>query len=234
MSRLVHPVSKETQKLLRRWAFSLMLFGTAFAMLVMLAGCGDEGSNSTPPDEQQRREIEQRGQQRQPYTPKNEVEFNNFNEAQRLYDSPNTIIWCTAFPSNPNAPFVTTPIKGKLTSSSVSYQRQEEVVTHDVEGDGFSPVPAGVGGARSSDGMYHGSPPPYRYGFTPGGIYVDFFNVETFCTTALTKFQRENTDIAVSRDDQASNATKQAEQALKDGDPKRAEEILSSLENSGG
>jgi hypothetical protein len=83
--------------------------------------------------------------------------------------------------------------------------------------------------AKSSDGMYHGHPPAYRYGFTPGGQYVDFTDLETFCTTALTKFQREKTIVSVSNDTAAQNATSKAEAALKNGDKSGAQKALEGL-----
>jgi hypothetical protein len=55
------------------------------------------------------------------------------------------------------------------------------------------------------DGLFHPNPPGYRYGFTPGGQYVDFFNMATFCTTALTEFQRQETRVAVDYDDVAGS-----------------------------
>lgn len=200
-----------------------IIFILVAGLTLGLAACG---SSSSPPDPQkvQEKQIEAQAKKLRPYTPHNNVEFNNFNDAQRLYDSPSTIIWCTAYPSNPNAPFITTPIKGKLTSSSVSYRRQQEQVDH----GNYS---WSVLDAKSSDGMYHGSPPPYRYGFTPGGVYVDYYNVETFCTTALTKFQRQSTKLSVTVDDQAQRVTAAAEAALKRGDKAGAQRALDSLDS---
>lgn len=156
---------------------------------------------------------------RSPYLPSHDVEFNNYNEAQKLYDSPDTIIWCSTTWGNPSAPIVTVPIAGKLTSSSVSYfpgrkwTDRGDYTWTEVE-------------QPSVDGMYHGSPPPYRYGFTPGGQYVDFFNMPTVCTTALTKFQRQQTKVSISVDPAAAAAQKRAEAALKAGDKAGAQAIL--------
>jgi hypothetical protein len=143
------------------------------------------------------------------YVPKHHVEFNNFNKAQELYDTPSTIIWCTTTWGNPSAPMVTVPVAGKLTSSSVSYLPQNHI-NYDEHGNTVTE-------STSNDGMYHGSPPPYRYGFTPGGQYVDFFNMPTLCTTAMTKFQRQKTQISLEIDPTAEAATKQAEAALAAG-----------------
>ncbi|AXH70455.1 hypothetical protein HOT75_gp068 [Gordonia phage Daredevil] len=152
------------------------------------------------------------------YIPKNNVEFNNYNEAQKLYDSPNTIIWCTATFPNDSAPLFTVPIRGKLTSSSVSYFRGQELAYDN--GENWTAE------ARSVDGMYHGNPPGYRYGFTPSGQYVDFFGLETFCTTQPTQFQREKTEIALAVDPGLADAQKRAQDALAKGDQAGAQKIL--------
>lgn len=208
--------------------------GSAFllACLLWCAACGGTKDSKPAPRAAQDKKIEQQDAKRAPYTPVNDVEFNNFNDAQKLYDSPTTILWCTAFPNNPNAPFITTPIAGKLTSSSVSYQPQQSILTHEISGDSLGPVVAGIGDAKSSDGMYHGSPPPYRYGFTPGGVYIDYTDIPTVCTTALTKFTRENSTLAVTVDQQVKQATDQAEAALKRGNKSEAQRILSTLDSS--
>lgn len=145
------------------------------------------------------------------YIPKNSVEFNNYNRAQKLYDSPSTIIWCTTTFENPSSPLITVPIAGKLTSSSVSYFATQQVREYDSQNGTYNPE------LRSVDGMYHGSPGPYRYGFTPGGQYVEFTSIGTFCTTSLTKFQREKTTVSVETDGAGDAAQNKAEAILKQG-----------------
>jgi hypothetical protein len=179
--------------------------------VVALAGCpgDDKGTKKTTQGVQNERAAFPPS-----YVPHNHTEFNNFNDAQRLYDSPSSIFWCTTTWGNPSAPMVTVPVAGKLTSSSVSYLPQDYV---DRRGDGYYTLRPNF----SNDGMYHGSPPPYRYGFTPGHQYVDFFNMPTFCTTAMTKFQRAQTKVTLTIDPEAQMATQQAEAALRAGtDPK--------------
>lgn len=146
-------------------------------------------------------------------------DFLNYNQAQRLYASRTSIIWCTTTWGNPSAPMVTIPVQSKLTSSSVSFYPSSRVKVYENSGE-YTPE------RRSVDGMYHGSPPPYRYGFTPGGQYVDFFNMPTLCTTALTKFQRQETKVALSVDDAAKAADAQAQAALARGDHAGAQKIL--------
>lgn len=149
-------------------------------------------------------------------------DFLNYNAAQKLYASKSTIVWCTTTWGNASAPLVTVPIAGKLTSSSVSfYPSSRAVLDSDTTRSEYTPE------RRSVDGMYHGSPPPYRYGFTPGGQYVDFSNMQVFCTTALTKFQRQNTKVSIENDPTAATADAQAQDALKRGDKAGAQKILS-------
>jgi hypothetical protein len=187
------------------------LFPLALAGVISLGafGCGE----ASPPDKQKTeyKQVERSSAARPPvYLPKNMVEYNNYNFAQKTYDNPATILWCTTTFANPSAPILTVPVSGKLTSSSVSYFPNRKFVDRgeytftDEE-------------AKSVDGMYHGSPAPYRYGRTPGGDYVEFNGLDTFCTTKLTKFQRQKTEVSVSSDPVADDASTKAEAILKQG-----------------
>jgi hypothetical protein len=154
-------------------------------------------------------------------------DFANYNFANKTFANPATIVWCTFTWGNPSSPLVTVPIARKLTSSSVSFYPSSRAKTGGGGGDSgwtdeWTPE------RRSIDGMYHGSPPPYRYGQTPGGQYVDFFNLPTFCTTAMSKFQRQKTDVSLSlqADPTAAAATAKAEAALKHGDKAGAQQAL--------
>jgi hypothetical protein len=192
-------------------------FITTAAVLVIgaatLAGCSIGEKNA---DE---KAVNEKAAKFKAYIPKNNVELDNYNKAQELYDDPAAIQWCSAFPSSNSAPIVTLPIAGKLTTSATSY---------------FSPTEAGgnangtwVLPKRSVDGLYHGDS-FYRYGFTPAGQYVDFSNsLELLCTTSLTEFQRQNTYVeGVDTKGDVDANQKAAEKALKDGDGKKAAEIL--------
>jgi len=180
----------------------------ALFLAVAIAACGGEGDQQ---EKDTNKGVEnERATFPKPYVPHNHVEFNNFNDAQKLYDDPSTIQWCTSTWSNPSAPMFTVPIAGKLTSSPVSYLPQDKVEWDD-NGGNF------VRENYSNDGMYHGSPPPYRYGFTPGRQYSDYANMEVFCTTALTEFQRQNTEVTIAIDKSAKKATERAEAALRAG-----------------
>ena len=165
------------------------------------------------------REVTSNSVNRDAYIPQNDVEFNNYNKAQELFDNPATIIWCSAFPSTPSAPIITVPIAGKLTSSSSSYFSPERL-------DMSS---GAVLQEKSVDGMYHGSPPPYRFGFTPGGQYVSFEGgMNVMCTTSLTQFQKDKTYIQI-EEDVAHGQQAAAEEALSNGDHKAAQDALKNL-----
>lgn len=163
----------------------------AAVLMLSLASCSSDGGTAAPDRGQQLAESEKNFNERTAPDVSGEVEYNNYVDAQELYDDPSSIIWCTMFPASPSAPTVTVPIRGKLTSSTVSFypnQRKEYI-------DGGEYNMEVMVEAQSVDGMYHGSPPPYRYGFTPTGQYVDFFEIPTFCTTALTEFGRQTLSV---------------------------------------
>lgn len=139
----------------------------------------------------------------------NLTEYNNYYKAQTLYNDPSTIIWCTTTWGNANSPLVTVPIAGKLTSSSVSLFPSTQSKEGSNGGVTYNPE------LPSVDGMYHGTPPAYQYGFTPGGQYVQFTNMEYFCTTSLTSFQRASTQIDITDDTTMNAAQTKAEADLK-------------------
>lgn len=153
---------------------------------------------------------------RQNYTPKNDVEGHNYNARQTIADNPATIIWCSAFPTSPNAKAFTVPIVGKLTSGNKRpYPTQQTLVDGDTAGTMYNPEVAGP------DGMY-GSSGEYRYGFDPAGNYHDFYNIETYCTTVPNIVQKEQTTIIVKTSQDLATADQQAEAAMKacrDKDP---------------
>jgi len=176
------------------------------------------GPTAEQPD--QYKEVESRAAGKTAYIPKNDTELDNYNKAQELYDDPAAIQFCSAFPSSNSAPIVTTPIAGKLTTSSTSYFSPTEVW------EGWETAALNVP-KRSVDGLFHGDS-FYRYGFTPAGQYVDFSNsMELMCTTALTDFQRQKTFVeGVNTDANVDQLQADAEKALKAGDTKKATDIL--------
>lgn len=186
------------------------------ALAGVVAGCSSGGAPSN--QKAALDQVKNDAASRVPYLPKNGVEWDNYNQSQKLYDDPSTIQWCTAFPQSSTDPVVTVPIAGKLTSSTTTAFNPAQVINNDQSGSGVAiPNP-------SVDGLYHPSPPPYRYGFTPGGQYVDFTDMPTICTTQPLEFQRQS--ISVKVDSSLDNATHRAQKALQSGDKAQAQQIL--------
>lgn len=173
----------------KRSKAALVGFAAILGILVLSAS---SCSTATPKRADQLQESQKNFDARTPPEVSGDVEYNNYIQAQELYDDPSSVIWCTMFPNSPTAPVVTVPIRGKLTSSSVSYypNLSPEQWSWGSEGGYMQEN-------QSVDGMFHGSPPPYRYGFTPTGQYVDFFDIPTFCTTALTEFGQQTLSIVL-------------------------------------
>jgi hypothetical protein len=189
----------------------LLLF---IPLLLLFIGCGSDKQEKS-----QYEKVTEKAKKAEAYIPKNNVELRNYNDAQKVYDDPTNIIWCTFSFTNPSSPLVTVPVSGKLTSSSTTFFNPVTVY-----GDGYDwgvAIPA-----RSVDGLFHPNPPGYRYGFTPGGAYVDFFNLETYCSNKPTKFQRQNTKVSLAVDAGLGAADAAAQRALKNGDKREAQRII--------
>ena len=183
------------------------------AVCALIAACGSSLADS--PAKKAQRAIDDRANATKPYLPPwPTVEYQNYTRAQKLYADPNTIQWCTTTWGNASAPLVTIPVQGKLTSSSVSFFPGSRVQLYGGN-DSSEYTPE----RRSLDSMYHGDPPPYRYGFTPGGDYVDLSGMPALCSTKPLKFQREKTDIALTVDAGLEAATNAAEADLRSGKP---------------
>jgi len=183
-------------------------------VLLMPVLLGADGGGCDTEQSRSMNEASLRAQGRHAYVPKNDVEFNNYDRRQKLSDDPTAIIWCTsAFPI-PSSPIFTVPIVGKLSSGGKRpYPDQINVDT---------PGP---------DGMY-GSSGDYRYGFTPGGVYADWYGISTFCTSEPTIWQRQSTTIVMENDPVLTAAHNKAREALKRGDEQEAYKILAQAINS--
>lgn len=199
------------------WRKLLLVALAAIVASFGLAACSLEEENA---NKEAKEQVDNNAKKLSPYLPQNDVEFDNYNRAQKLYDSPDTIIWCSTTWGNSNSPIITVPVAGKLTSSSTTFFNPVSVINNDSSGSGVA-VPS-----RSVDKLFHPNPPQYRYGFTPGGQYVDLFNMPTFCTTALTQFQREATRVSLTVDPAMQRAQRQAEAALRSNDPDAAQDAL--------
>lgn len=188
-----------------------------FVLMAVAVLClmGDSCEDNSPAA-QSRREAEAKSSQRTSFIPKNDVEFKNYEKRQILADDPTAILWCTsAFPI-PSSPLFTVPVVGKLTSGN-----KRPYATEYHSGNGYSYYPELPG----PDGMY-GSSGEYRYGFTPGGIYADWYGMPVFCTTEPMVWQRESTTIVMQTDPLFSEAHARAREALKAGKPDEARKIL--------
>lgn len=164
------------------------------------------------PQGQAYQEAVNKAAQRRPYIQQNNIEFDNYDRRQKITDDPTIIQWCTSAFSVPGSPIFTVPVVGKLTSGN---KRP------------FSSEPG-------PDGMY-GSSGEYRFGFTPGGNYADWYNLETFCTTEPTVWQKERTEIVLQTDAALFEAQKRAQQALQNNKPEEANKILEeAIRNSQG
>lgn len=186
----------------------------AVAAAAAFAGCSD---GSTPHDQAQAA-SDANTRAFKAYVPGTpNTEQTNYNKAQELYNDPSSILWCSVLSQSSTAPIITVPIAGKLTSSTTTANQPEYAKT--TGGDSAVALPS-----ASVDGLYHPNPPPYRYGFTPGGQYVDFFNTPTVCTTKPLEFQRQSVSVKV--DSSLSQATARASQALHSGNEDKAQAIL--------
>lgn len=180
---------------------TLIIGGIIIFPLVTAADCGSPVQNSQSAQQAAQTKAETHA----PYIPKNDVEFNNYNQRMKVSDDPTTIWWCTsAFPI-PSSPLFTVPILGKLTSGSKRPYSTSQATTN--TGTTYSPELPGP------DGMF-GSSGEYRYGFTPGGVYVDFYNLATFCTTEPSVWQRQDTKITLGTDSKLLAAQQQAQAIL--------------------
>lgn len=179
-----------------------------FALSVGTAACGGGGSGSSAA---QRAAKGNADLQSRIYAQQNNIEFNNYNDRQKIADDPTTILWCTAYPANPNARPVTVPIVGKLTSSEKRPYATSQVVDFSgIDSNSYSPERPGP------DKMF-GASVAYRYGFTPAHVYVDFTGIETVCTTQPTVYQAQQTDIMIKTDPGLAAAAQQAQAQLKAG-----------------
>jgi hypothetical protein len=195
-----------------RKARIVAVVAATLAISVSLTACfgGDTKSKADP--------AQQIADNRQNYTPKNDVEGKNYNARQKIADNPATILWCTAFPANPSAPAITVPIVGKLTSSNKRPYATSQVIKGSSD-QSYNPEIVGP------DGMY-GSSTEYRYGFRPDGTYVDFTGLSTICSTEPSVFQRTKTIIDLQSDGNLQAANVAAQAALKAGNPALAQKLL--------
>jgi hypothetical protein len=175
--------------------------------LVMLAVFLTACTTACTPQERAIDRAEEIAANRAIYEMRNDVEFQNYTKRWMLADDPTAILWCTSSFNTSSSPIFTVPIVGKLTSSAKG------------------PYGRGGGEVPGPDAMY-GSPSEFRYGFTPDGSYVDFYNLSTFCTTEPTVWQRESTTVMVAIDRPLAEAQRRAQEQLRVGDAAGAANTL--------
>jgi hypothetical protein len=173
---------------------------TLALMLLTAAGC-DETKPTNTADK-----ANQTAQSRTNYVPANDVEGHNYNARLKIADSPATLIWCSAYPTNPNVKPFTVPIAGKLTSGN-KRPFQSQNAKSNSNGNIFYEEQA------DAQGMY-GTSGEYRYGFDPAGNYHDFYGLEVYCTTVPTVIQKNTTEIAIGVSGDLNAIDKQVEAAL--------------------
>jgi hypothetical protein len=206
---------------MKRYRKITAVLGVAVAGTILLGAASCSTDEPTTRGDQAQK-SESKFADRKPPQVTGDAEYNNYINAQeKVYDDPANIIWCTGSFNSANSPIFTVPIAGKLTSSSVSYYPNQHFASYDA-GEYYGQT---LVESQSVDGMYHGTPAPYRYGFTPGGQYVEFAgNMPVLCTTALTKFQQQTLAVSAVVD----TVTKKAEAQLKAGDKVGAQKTVDS------
>lgn len=215
---------------MKRWQKGLAAFALlAVFMVTSASSCDGGGGNQSAADKAR---AASNALQSQVYQSKHNVEFRNYNWRQEIADDPATILWCTFFPpglagvsdgTTPGQAF-TIPIAGKLTSSN----KRPYDVTRYVDAGSSSWYPREVPGP---DHMF-GSSAEFRYGFGTAGKadYNDFTNFASHCTTQP-KVWQANTPILTATSATLVSLTNAAEAALRAGDAKKAQEILSRASN---
>lgn len=180
---------------------TLLVGGALVAALFAAAACTDAAPANN--DQQAAQTV---AEQRANYVPVNDVEGKNYNARLRLADQASTLLWCTIYPTSPNAKAFTVPIAGKLTSGN-KRTFPTSITKHYTDNGSYYPELPG------NDGMY-GSSGEYRYGFGPDGTYHDFYNLETYCTTVPNIIQKEQTTIVVKTDRDLTLVDAEVEKAL--------------------
>jgi hypothetical protein len=195
------------------------ILAVALGTLLLVSCVSTQTDNAGTNQHNAQQEALNRARENVTYVDRNHVELDNYNKRQALADDPTTLLWCTSSFPQPNSPMFTVPVVGKLTSGGKRpYPTTISRTYYQSTSEYFPELPG-------ADGMY-GTSGEYRYGFTPAGFYVDFYNIATFCTTELTVFQRESTIVMLAQDNSIAEAQGKAQAALKAGDTAKATQIL--------
>lgn len=181
---------------------TLLVLGASLAFLALTAASCNEGTQPTGSAQQARDAAANRNN----YVGKNDVEGKNYNARLKLADNPSSLIWCSAYPTNPNVKPFTVPIVGKLTSGNKRPFPDETAHSNSNGNIYYDQQP-------DAQGMY-GTSGEYRFGFDPAGNYHDFYGLEVYCTTVPTVIQKNTTEIAITTSGDLGVIDKQVEAAL--------------------
>jgi hypothetical protein len=189
-------------------------------------------SSNAPSVQTQQQELEKKINSREAaYQPVNLLDYQNYNSKQKITDDPNTIMWCTYYPSNPNVKPFTTGYVGKTTSSGKRpFPTTQTRVVGESGGDYAHSWDVTYNPELPQPDQMYGTSAEYKYGFTPAGVYNEVEGIETSCSNELTTYAQNHTDISISVDPATKKTQNDAEAALKAGDAAKALELLKTLE----
>lgn len=159
--------------------------------------------------------------------PKCSADFNNYREDAKRSIDPKTVQYCTVFPNTPGSKPFTIPIVGDMTSSSVSFYPS----TRAKIGGGDIGVKEFTTERRSFDGMYHGSPPAYRYGFDAisNAEHKVGGDMGWWCTDTPQPSQIQDTTLNVTLVTNGKQLTNEINSALRRGDKAGATAAVAKL-----
>jgi hypothetical protein len=191
---------------------------TLAALLILLVGCGVVAAKGglDKVDEIMNRDSTAKLLPSASCLPKCSADFNNYVENAKRRIDPRTVQFCTIFPDTPGVKPFTIPIVGDMTSSSVSFYPTSRAVNGDNNSNKYEYTPD----RRSYDGMYHGSPPPYRYGFDAisNAEHKIGGNLGWWCTDTPQPSQIQDTTLNVTLVANAKQLTSEINNSLSHGD----------------
>lgn len=166
----------------------------AFILVVAIAGCSESEND---------KEAKVR-KEHPAFQAHNYIERQIFNHRLEISDDPSTVLFCTTYPFD--RPPKVNIIAGKLVSGT---KRPDPA---------FFEAEHGSTGTERQDaqGMY-GASVPYRFGFTPGGQYVDFTDLPTECTTEAQSTKQTSVGAVVVKNEELTEAAHQAQAVLRAG-----------------
>lgn len=176
-------------RFVRSAAFPILVAVALAIIITILTGCGSNnpGAKQVPT-----------------YQSQNFIERQIFNHRLEISDDPSTILFCTTYPYD--EPPRTYIIAGKLVSGT----KRPDSPNNGADN-------GAIGTERAdAQGMY-GSSVPYRFGFTPGGVYIDFTDLATKCSTEAASTKQTSVGAVTVKNDALTESAHEAQAALKAG-----------------